>query len=612
MFRISLAALLILIPVIAVSVTINVPQDYPTIQAGIDAAVDGDTVLIADGTYTGTGNWNIDFQGKAIVVKSANGPGNCIMDCQQSGNGFYFQAQEDSNSIAEEITVMNAGGAGVYCTSNSSPKLLNLTIMHCYNSGIRLVGGHPVIDGCLIFDNIAGSYGGGICLWSSSGPIIRNCYIIGNYGGCGGGIYGMNSADTYISNCYICYNTSSEGGGILKDGGICTWYIEDCVISGNISDNYSGGAIWWHCSSTLNIKRTSFINNITRNWGTTVSFGCYNVSQASFENCTFTGNYNPPHYAVINQDSYILSFQNCLFWDNAQPAFDVSDSANFIVSYCDIEGGYPGTGNIDADPLFVSTDDWDCRLLPESPCIDSGNPDPQYNDPDGTRNDMGSQYYDHSSVLRALLNNKFKPIIVGDAGGNIDISLWVENADSVSHTVSLWQEVITPFTVSHNLVWGAYPLTIDPASIVTRNIQQNLSGSLATGVYSYISYTVTDGDTLIDNCVIIKAQRDTIPFVSSSEAGLNIVNPNGFELKPPYPNPFNQNLTIEFELPSDEYVSLAIYDILGRRAAVLEDGFLNSGRYERVFDCENMSSGIYFVKMKAGEQTDVRKVILMK
>ena len=59
--------------------TLHVPGDYPTIQAAIDASVDGDTVLIADGTYTGEGNRDLDFGGRAITVRSAGGPEHCVI-----------------------------------------------------------------------------------------------------------------------------------------------------------------------------------------------------------------------------------------------------------------------------------------------------------------------------------------------------------------------------------------------------------------------------------------------------------------------------------------------------------------------------------------------------
>ncbi|HUU94895.1 MAG TPA: hypothetical protein VM487_04080 [Phycisphaerae bacterium] len=79
--------------------------DYLTIQAGIDAAQDGDTVLVADGTYQGVGNYDLDFLGKAITVRSANGPSRCIIQCAELGLGFYFWTDEGPDAVVQGFTI---------------------------------------------------------------------------------------------------------------------------------------------------------------------------------------------------------------------------------------------------------------------------------------------------------------------------------------------------------------------------------------------------------------------------------------------------------------------------------------------------------------------------
>ena len=123
--------------------TIYVPGEYPTIQEGIDATVDGDTVLVADGTYTRDGNKNLDYNGKAITVKSENGADETIIDCEGDGRGFYFHSEEGLDSILEGFTIQNGSaeeGGGIYCNS-SSPTITNCTIERNTASGFLGDGG---------------------------------------------------------------------------------------------------------------------------------------------------------------------------------------------------------------------------------------------------------------------------------------------------------------------------------------------------------------------------------------------------------------------------------------------------------------------------------------
>ncbi|MCH7527484.1 MAG: right-handed parallel beta-helix repeat-containing protein, partial [Planctomycetes bacterium] len=152
--------------------TLRVPSEYPTIQAGIDAAQDGDEVLVADGVYTGEGNRDLDFGGKLITVHSENGPDNCIIDCEGTEEdphrGFYFHNDETAAAVVEGFTIRNGfalQGGGIYCRPAS-----------------------PTISMCTLEDNRSESSGGGFYSQNGS-PTIRSCTFIHNKseGGPGGG-----------------------------------------------------------------------------------------------------------------------------------------------------------------------------------------------------------------------------------------------------------------------------------------------------------------------------------------------------------------------------------------------------------------------------------------
>jgi len=92
--------------------TLNVPSgSYPTIQSAINAAFDFDVVLVADGIYTGPGNRDCDFLGKAITVRSASGAALCIIDCQATEldmhRAFTFQNGESPDSVVQGFTIRN-------------------------------------------------------------------------------------------------------------------------------------------------------------------------------------------------------------------------------------------------------------------------------------------------------------------------------------------------------------------------------------------------------------------------------------------------------------------------------------------------------------------------
>jgi len=212
-------ALACVVPASVFGAIIRVPDDEPTIQAGINVAEYSDTVLVADGVYKGDSNKNLDFQGKVITVQSENGPEYCIIDCENSGRGFYFHTNEGAGSVVSGFTITRsyASGGGIYCDKNSSP-----TVKNC------------------VFSGNVGTYGAGLyCDYAS--PTIINCTFSGNTAThSGGGIYCRYSFAT-ITNCTFSGNNASNfGGGIRSLESRPT--ITNCIIWGNIRGEISSAA----------------------------------------------------------------------------------------------------------------------------------------------------------------------------------------------------------------------------------------------------------------------------------------------------------------------------------------------------------------------------------
>jgi len=274
-------------------VDLNGGGDYLTIQECIDIAVDGDTVLVADGTYTGNNNKNLTWDGdqKHITVKSENGVENCIIDCEENGRAFCFDdTAQDTTDVIEGFTLKNGyswNGGCIYCYG-TSPKIQNNIITNsvacgsfsgsgggicCYYSSAIIVN-NVIKDNNVFTTGFPGqSVGGGIASWCGD-VIIKNNLIKNNetYAGGvevfphGGGIFIGSSSATIINNLIIENSAisytlySSSGGGIF----FLAFSYEDCTLiveNNTIVDNYADYAGAMRLRGYAIIKNNICCNN---------------------------------------------------------------------------------------------------------------------------------------------------------------------------------------------------------------------------------------------------------------------------------------------------------------------------------------------------------------
>jgi len=282
-------------------------------------------------------------------------------ECFELNGGGMMLAATDG--VYDNMTITNNScgthGGGIWTNYSGGPEsyddgwtLINSTISG--NTAARLGGGinfawsHPTVINCTISDNIS--------LWG------------------GGGINGIESGFT-IKNSIIRDNyTEGDGGGIrtgaeLYDG-LEPPVIEDCIVTGNEAEGDGGGIILMDNIDAV-ISRTSVVNNHAAGYigGIDVS-----VTTATINNVTVIGNTSGNGGGIGMSGGSSVDIANSIVWDNTgEEVWNYNSSVNVI--YSDIQGGYAGVGNINADPLFIDVDAGDYGLQIESPCIDAGTAD---------------------------------------------------------------------------------------------------------------------------------------------------------------------------------------------------------------------------------------------
>lgn len=391
----GVAVLSVVVDARTITVGLDGNSEYSNIQAAVDAVGTGETILLADGIYTGPGNRDVTIH-KPLTIRGIGGPEHCIIDCEGETRAFTIQVNDPNGRfeiILEGLTLTRGGNV-------------------IEGGAILLDGqGTAILKNCVISENVASPdpdtwdpsgiscRGGGICSLGKWGVHLERCRIQGNqvYGdngendsylpgpggwAQGGGLYGQSGEFTLL-HC-IVMNNSCWGGdsGRCFDPDICGWGSKGGVAR--------GGAIT-AMEANIDIRDCLVIGNYAEDgigiYDTKGAVTILSIGKGVLSNCTFVGNRIDSYYSGGKVMSTIEAGENCSIANSILQDRDFS--GNIQLSYCWIEG----------DPIFVDPGSWnwgffvpgDYHLKSQagrwdpvtmtwvkdavtSPCIDAGDP----------------------------------------------------------------------------------------------------------------------------------------------------------------------------------------------------------------------------------------------
>lgn len=395
---------------------------FYTIQAAIDAAVDGETVQLVWAEYSGVGNRDLDFGGKAITLRSRSGAPNgaTILCGGREGfphRGVYFHSGEGENAIIEGLTFQGGfieggtGGGAILCDGEVSPIIRACTFtsnssssrggaINCTN------GAAPTISNCSFSANLSRDRGGALACDEGAAPTVRDCVFDGNQtqSGAGrGGAMAVTATSIQLSGCTFSNNVSIRGGALLCTGDVSAT-ISACDFTDNGTPMGAGAAVYCDAAAAPEFTDCRFSDNVAGTHGGALA--CVDAAAPILTDCTFAANTattsggalyansGAPALAgnTLHSNSAPLgsvlaltagasaTLERCILAYNGAGATVSSDGALPIFTCSNLyqnEGGnwvdglesQLGTdGNISRTPLFCDFANGSLRLRPSSPC----------------------------------------------------------------------------------------------------------------------------------------------------------------------------------------------------------------------------------------------------
>ncbi len=536
-----------------------VPSQYNTIEDALNAATDNDEIILAPGTYSGSGNTDITINGLTATIRSqdpedASVVAQTIIDCEDNSRAFILSNNTGALTI-KGITISNGNSTagGAILVTSSSLSLYNCIINSCTSNSdggaIAVTSGSVIISqGSIFINNTAANDGGAIYSSGDSVITLQDSIFSQNSSDRDGGAIACsnNNSDVLIDTCSVIGNKSTDFGGGINFTYLTRTQIQNSVIAGNFADSHGGGIYYSNSTYESDTPSNLIINSTITENRSAANGGGLRLFDSELElantviwnnSVTVDGQYQE---VAISGDNSLLQMAFCLIQGSLDDDFDNEYVFLELGSLVERLGG-----NISGPPSFTSTGSWadeqwtPGNYLPTSGsfCFNGGSTD--YIDEQltldfagedrikGLTVDIGAFEMDipDGSDLTATLDIDLKytgDIIPGDKGKAIVTVTNIGNEDAEGEiSVSLYMSTDQYLDSSDTLLYSPSKKTkvkflVDKLKPKAFKLSFIIPGDIDTGTYYILAHVDAENDiseadeSMISN--IIASEQQTLAW----------------------------------------------------------------------------------------------------